>query len=295
MTMISPFEGRLTQNHADSGGYPGHRGQDIAPPKPGQTGLPVYAAFGGTVIRVVKGIPHGNKTSTLAPGRTPNGAIIKNRDGEAQLYGHVNPTVRVGDVVEAGDLIGYNDRSGNQTAPHLHFECWADWRNHASDYDPALCFKKFGVKPGSKPVLPSVKIEPVASVTPVKKPATAAPKATSTNRDIQRKLAGMGLWKGAITGVNDAKQKKGVKAFQKAHGLTQDGVWGNKSEARYDWNVALQNALKRMAGVPDTWKSDGFVGKTTKKWRAYTIKRQGWGKPNNGQLQAKLRAVGAWK
>lgn len=75
----------------------------------------------------------------------------RNADGEAQGYNHVTPTVKAGQRVAAGEVIGYNDRSGNQTAPHLHFETWADWRNPASNDDPARAFRRFGIGVGSAP------------------------------------------------------------------------------------------------------------------------------------------------
>lgn len=82
-TMVSPFDGRLTQNHGDSGGYRGHKGMDIAPPKPGQTDMPVYAAFAGTVRKVHRTAKNGGKTSTWAPGRTGNGRLSTHHQDHA--------------------------------------------------------------------------------------------------------------------------------------------------------------------------------------------------------------------
>lgn len=174
--MVSPFEGRLTQNHWRSGGYKGHKGMDIAPPKPGQTGMPVYAAFAGTVRRTHRTSRPGNRASTWAPGRTGNGVLISNPDGEGNGYNHMTPVagLKVGDKVAAGELIGHNDRSGNQTAPHLHLEFWANWRNPDSDYDPKLAFKKFGITPGSCPAV----IAPAGSIS---KPAKAPAKQSRKN------------------------------------------------------------------------------------------------------------------
>lgn len=130
---------------------------------------------------------------------------------------------------------------------------------------------------------------PSGSVTPVQKPkpttpAKPAPKPSSTvSSAVQAKLKGMGYPRQGVAEV---------KAFQKAHGLWEDGDWAGKTEAKYQENVKLQNALKRMKGVPDNWKSDGFIGATSNKWIKYTITRQGWSRAN---LISKLKSVGAWK
>lgn len=262
--MVSPFEGRLTQNHANSGGYRGHKGMDIAPPKPGQTGKPIYAAFAGTVRKIHRTAGNGNRGSTWAPGRTGNGILISNPDGEGNGYNHMRPAdgLNIGDKVEAGDLIGYNDRSGNQTAPHLHFELWADWRNHNSDYDPQLAFRKFGIKPGSEPSKTST-IKPVASKPkpkPAKKPASGG-NSTADNKAIQRALKKMGLYKGVIDGVNGSMQKNAVKAYQRAHGLVADGHWGSVTQNKFEQVKAVQQALRDEGYTRQI--VDGYYGDQT--------------------------------
>lgn len=263
--MVSPFDGRLTQNHGDSGGYRGHKGMDIAPPKPGQTGKPVYAAFAGTVRKIYRTAGNGNKSSTWAPGRTGNGLLISNPDGEGNGYNHVKPIagLSVGDKVEAGALLGYNDRSGNQTAPHLHLELWADWRNHNSDYDPQLAFKKFGVTPGSKP-------STTGSVTPVqsKPKPKPKPKPSSSSNDkgdyiaIAKALNAMGLNAGYPDGVNGSMLKSATKAFQRAHGLVADGNWGAVTQAKFEEVKAVQRALKSEGYTKQG--VDGYYGDQTK-------------------------------
>lgn len=283
--MVSPFDGRLTQNHGDSGGYRGHKGMDIAPPKPGQTGMPVYAAFAGTVRKIYRTAGNGNRGSTWAPGRTGNGLLISNPDGEGNGYNHMKPVagLSVGDKVSAGDLLGYNDRSGNQTAPHLHFELWADWRNHNSDYDPQLAFKKFGVKPGSAP-------SATGSVTPVQ--SKPKPKPVSNTKEpsaaVKKKLENMGYPKQGIAEV---------KAYQDWHGLEPDGDWGDRTETKYQEVVRAQNATKKMKNVPDNWKSDGYWGATSKKWAGYASDRNGWGNPKGHLVPSyinNLKKAKAW-
>lgn len=153
LNMVSPFQGRLTQNHGDAGGYNGHKGLDIGPPKPGQVGCPAYAMYAGKIKRIYRSAKNGNQSSTWAPGRTGNGLLIENPDGMGQGYNHVKPLrgLKIGDKVKAGQLVGYNDRSGNQSAPHLHLETWKDADDHNSDYNPRIEFDANNIDVGDKP------------------------------------------------------------------------------------------------------------------------------------------------
>lgn len=157
--MVSPYEGRFTSGYDLNRWitYNGkrirspHAGLDIAPPTPGVAGEPVYAMFAGTVRKVVSWAKAGNTSSTWAPGRTGNGVLVSNPDGEGQGYNHVRPVVKEGQKVKAGDLIGYTDRSGRQTGPHLHLETWSNWKNPNSHFNPKILFDKYSIKVGSKP------------------------------------------------------------------------------------------------------------------------------------------------
>lgn len=109
---IWPLNGPITSGFGSRwGGF--HNGMDIAAPMytpiiaaaPGQVvtvGRP-YAAFGDTAIVVI--VAHGNNLSTL--------------------YGHLDgdryPPVRVGQRVNAGQVIGYVGMTGWTTGPHVHF------------------------------------------------------------------------------------------------------------------------------------------------------------------------------
>lgn len=291
-TMVSPFDGRLTQNHGDSGGYRGHKGMDIAPPKPGQTGMPVYAAFAGTVRKVHRTAKNGGKTSTWAPGRTGNGLLISNPDGEGNGYNHMKPVagLSVGDKVEAGDLLGYNDKSGNQTAPHLHLEFWADWRNPNSDYDPQLAFRKFGIKPGSAPSTTAT-VKPQASK-PKPKPKPSAPKPSGPKptdyanlvadgdfgkvsvRALQILMTVIGKYSRAIDGQAGKHTWIAVQEWLKDLGYYKgvaDGVFGSMSIR------ALQNFLQDKGHYPASkFLVDGKFGKETKRaWQKYLNTQNG--------------------
>lgn len=54
-----------------------------------------------------------------------NHVVIDHGNGEFSMYAHLKPgslTVKVGDVVKAGQVIGKLGSSGNSTEPHLHFQ-----------------------------------------------------------------------------------------------------------------------------------------------------------------------------
>ena len=93
------------------GGF--HNGIDIAAPK----FTPIRAASLGKVVTV--GRPY------IAYGDTAVVVIIAHGDNFSTLYGHLDdarwPIVRVGQIVSAGQIIGYVGMTGFTTGPHLHF------------------------------------------------------------------------------------------------------------------------------------------------------------------------------
>ena len=50
-------------------------------------------------------------------------AMIDHGNGLTTLYGHCSQLLaRVGQTVQAGDIIALSGRTGRSTGPHLHFE-----------------------------------------------------------------------------------------------------------------------------------------------------------------------------
>ena len=230
--MVSPMKGRYTSawnpsRYISGLGRAPHNGCDIAPTIPGTVGTPVYAAFGGQVRKVVKWAKRGNKASTWAPGRTGNGILISNPDGEGQGYNHVRAVVKVGQKVKAGQLIGYTDTSGTQTGPHLHFETWRNWRDPSSHFNPAILFTKYGVKIGSKP----------KGVSGGKKKAAKWSQGTKT---VQRNLNTLGYDAGPVDGKRGPRTKAAVKAFKTDWGLPKDTIWGKNAKKKANQILGLR-------------------------------------------------------
>ncbi|MBQ1657409.1 MAG: M23 family metallopeptidase [Rhodocyclaceae bacterium] len=88
-----------------------HSGQDF----PAPVGTPVRAAGGGLVI--------------YAGPRTAYGITVEidHGSGVVTRYAHNSEvTVKVGDVVRAGDVVAKSGSTGRSTGPHLHFEVLKD-------------------------------------------------------------------------------------------------------------------------------------------------------------------------
>jgi murein DD-endopeptidase MepM/ murein hydrolase activator NlpD len=123
---MSPAEGPVWSGFRTQE-RPTHQGVDIGVPR----GTPVLAASSGTVITA--------ECNAFTPDDVPASCDV---DGSPQISGcgwYVNilhagdyltrychfqyaPEVKEGDVVQAGDILGYVGSSGRSSGPHLHFE-----------------------------------------------------------------------------------------------------------------------------------------------------------------------------
>ena len=92
---------------ADAFGNAGHRGTDIPAPE----GTPILAAHSGTVLVSGWNDSYGNQV------------LMDNGAGLSTRYAHMTQTaVTAGEVVTAGQVIGYVGNTGDSTGFHLHFE-----------------------------------------------------------------------------------------------------------------------------------------------------------------------------
>jgi len=86
-------------------------------------GTPIAAAREGKVIAVQTKFSKGGNDPSL--GDKANYVFIQHPDGSVGRYLHIRKdgaTVRVGQEVQAGDLIAYSGNVGWSTDPHLHFD-----------------------------------------------------------------------------------------------------------------------------------------------------------------------------
>lgn len=106
-----------------------HTGMDI--PAPAMT--PIYAVQGGVVI-----------TSAYAPASYGQYVAISHGNGIVTLYGHMtkgSQTVKEGDIVKQGQIIGYVGTTGRSTGNHLHLELRKDGvRQDPEQMFPAVKF-----------------------------------------------------------------------------------------------------------------------------------------------------------
>lgn len=104
---------------------------------------------------------------------------------------------------------------------------------------------------------------------------------------------------GAVDGIKGSGTTSAIKRFQKGHGLTQDGIYGAKTDAK------LVSRIKTLQGIVGTTK-DGIVGTNTingikKKQKAWGLTQDGiagtkfWAKANgSGSAGSSGATSSAW-
>ncbi|TYP67385.1 M23 family metallopeptidase [Paenibacillus methanolicus] len=99
-----------------------HTGVDVAIPE----GTELHAVADSVVSRIVEGAD-----------RLGNGVILHTPDGHDVIYGHLSRiTVRPGQHLQAGDIIGLSGNTGHSTGPHLHLGLMED--GHYIDPTPLV-------------------------------------------------------------------------------------------------------------------------------------------------------------
>lgn len=273
--MINPVHGRVSSEYSPNRKHPvtgrnlPHLGIDIAAP----TGTKVVAAFAGTVTGVRTGSYNGDQRSGLIGGRTGNGVIVTNPDGERQYYGHLSKvSVRKGDKVSAGQKVGEVGATGVVTGPHLHLEIH-DRRGNPRN--PRVDFKHFGVTPGAGG---GVDVKPVGNSKPAPKPQSkpsgrAWPHVNlRTDGDfgklsvtaLQVMLAGIKKYSGLIDGDFGPMTRKALQSWLKDLGYYKGRIDGDMGPMSVK---ALQSFLVAKRELPNRAYIDGKLGKVT--WKAF--------------------------
>ena len=110
---ITQVFGANPQNYADAG-LPGHDGLDYGVVKD----APFYAAAPGTVVHA-----SDRRWSSDTASNYGWHVVLQHDGGWATVYAHSRPDlpVKVGDVVQAGQIVGYSGNTGFSSGYHLHF------------------------------------------------------------------------------------------------------------------------------------------------------------------------------
>lgn len=195
-------------------GLLGHNGEDLL----AVTGQKVYASHDGTCFPTVDN--HGG-----------NGIILQADPVNKNfftLYWHLiqdDAVVHTGQVVKAGDLLGYADSTGVSTGSHLHMGLTiypADYNNgYQGHVDPQPYFNGKYAEDINNPPPPVPKFQ-----------FTKTLKMGSWNvdvRELQTLLARIGLYLGKVDGIYGNMTRSAVMQFQLANGLISDGIFGVKS------------------------------------------------------------------
>lgn len=117
---VPSYESCISSNFGEEREKTIHHGIDIAV----ALGTEIFAAADGEIIETVNICKHKDGKSCSC-GAYGNYVKIQHSNSVITLYGHLSIdtiTVKAGDKIKAGDIIGYSGSSGNSTGPHLHFE-----------------------------------------------------------------------------------------------------------------------------------------------------------------------------
>ncbi len=208
-----------------------HHAQDIMADKM----TPVVAAASGT-IRLVN---WSSRPDDLNPERCCT-IVLRHDDGWESWYIHLNNDtpgtddgkgwgiaegIVPGVHVDAGQLIGWVGDSGNaeSTAPHVHFEL----------RDPAgVVVNPYAALRAAGANAPAPSDAVLAGVRVLRQGMRGA----DVER-LQQLLAAEGLDPGPVDGIFGRRTDRAVRAFQRDHGLTVDGIVGS----------ATRGALRRVA------------------------------------------------
>lgn len=94
----------------------------------GHTGVDFRATIGTPVKAALSGVVSGTGNTDLVIGCYSYGkwVMVKHDNGLSTLYAHLSlQTVKAGQEVSTGEVVGYSGNTGYTTGPHLHFGVYA--------------------------------------------------------------------------------------------------------------------------------------------------------------------------
>ncbi|WP_165962788.1 peptidoglycan DD-metalloendopeptidase family protein [Occultella glacieicola] len=231
-----------------------HAGDDYAPPKPAQQGVPVFAIADGVVVAA--------KVKALK-GHSGNGVLVDHGGGVRSYYGHL-ASFKVGakQTVRAGQQVGVMGHTGNVSPPgaagtHLHLGVLVSGRFT----DPSTFLSARGVTIGS-----TAAHHAGSTTTTTKAQSVAKGHDPAVERIMRNALIPLGYYRGRPDGVAGTLYRAAVAAYQRAQlwprgGLAGTSSWDGATQGHYDWTKRLQAALNGWAGADLT--VDGDYGRVT--------------------------------
>ncbi|MNO45439.1 Murein DD-endopeptidase MepM [compost metagenome] len=88
-------------------------------------GKNILAPADGTIVSVVNDIKDNEPVGVMNPNQATGNNVVIDHGGEYSHLAHLKKgsiTVKPGDKVKQGDIIGLTGNSGNTSEPHLHFQ-----------------------------------------------------------------------------------------------------------------------------------------------------------------------------
>ncbi|HEY9900042.1 MAG TPA: M23 family metallopeptidase [Pantanalinema sp.] len=146
-----------------------HDGYDLAAPM----GSPIRAAKAGKV------------TFAGVRGGYGNAVILAHPGGWTTVYGHASRlAVKVGQAIDAGQVIAYVGSTGHSTGPHLHYEL----RRDGLAVDPKLAVAA-ALQPAVRPAKAAAKQAPASKGKLALRTKPMVKKATPTRARVARAIA----------------------------------------------------------------------------------------------------------
>lgn len=222
MSWVNPVAGRISskygnRKHPITGKTSLHGGTDIA----ASSGTNVKAASAGTATVTWNSLA-GNKI------------LVTHTGGIVTTYHHLSAvSVKSGQKVKAGQVIGKVGQTGSATGPHLHFEV----HQGGTRVDPQPFMRGKGIELGTNKKIsrPKLKVDGLWGGDTTRRAqevlGTYADGVVSSQPSVWRKPN-----PGLTTGWNWVKNANGspmIKALQRKLGVTADGKFGTQSIRKF--------------------------------------------------------------